>query len=357
MASCLADELAAAGHDVTLYGRADSQTTARLVACSPPGVRLDLQGRDPLALQLAMLERVARDRDQFDVIHFHTGYLGFSLARRYRLRHVTTMHGRLDAPEVSELFREFRDAPVVALSAAQRSAVAYACWIRTVYAGLPSSLHAFRPQSSGYLAFLGRVSPEMRLDHAIEIATRLGIVLRVAAKVEKADRDYYLYKIAPLLHNPYVEFAGEIADKEKGEFIGGAQALLFPVEYPDPGGLAPIEALACGTPVIAYRRGSTPEIVTDRETGFLVDNVEQAIAAVKRLPEISRQRCRDVFDARFTSERMTAEYLAIYQGLQGEEHPEEHREEPKNLGKSLGKGSRKGSGARVGRGAEICRER
>jgi glycosyltransferase involved in cell wall biosynthesis len=328
--SYLSDELVAAGHEVTLYARGDSITKARLVSCSPPGIRLDMPGRDALALHLVMLERVARERDEFDVIHFHTGYLGFSIARQHRLRHLTTMHGRLDAPELSELFREFNDAPVVSVSEAQRLPAPHAFWTHTVYSGLPRQLYAYRAESAGYLAFLGRISPEMRLDQAIEVATRLGIVLRVAAKVDKADRDYYLHKITPLLHNPYVEFVGEISETEKTEFLGGAQALLFPVDYPEPGGLVPIEAMACGTPVIAYRRGSTPEIIEDRETGFLVDTVEQAVAAVKRLPEISRKRCREVFDARFTAARMAEDYVQIYRDRTSEGHwesaSEEHRE-------------------------------
>jgi len=317
--SYLTEELVAAGHDVTLYARGDSMTRARLVACCPAGVRLEAPGRDALAPHLTMIERVIRDRERYDVIHFHTGYWGFAAARHHALPHLTTLHDRIDSPDLLELLQEFSDLPVVSVSDAQQRSAPQARWTHTVYSGLPAQLYQFRPQRGAYLAFLGSVSPERRLDHAIEIATRLGMVLRVAAKVGKPDRDYYLHKIAPLLYNPHVEFIGEIAENEKGEFLGGAQALLFPVEYPEPEGLIPIESLACGTPVIAYRRGSTPEIVTHGESGFLVENVDQAVAAVKALPEISRRRCRELFEARFTSRRMAEDYLRLYAATVGAE--------------------------------------
>ena len=213
------------------------------------------------------------------------------------------------------LYREFSDEPVVSISKAQQAPLPHACWIGTVQHGLPTDLYQFRDQPEGYLAFLGRVSPEKRLDRAIEIATRLGLVLRVAAKVDRADREYYVQKIAPLLHNPYVEFIGEISEAEKNDFLGGARALLFPIDWPEPFGLVLIEAMACGTPVIAYRRGSVPEIITDGETGFLVENADQAVAAVKRLPELSRRRCREVFEKRFAVGRMTEDYLTMYAAM------------------------------------------
>jgi glycosyltransferase involved in cell wall biosynthesis len=313
--SYLTEELVARGHDVTLFASADSVTRARLVAGCPQALRFDVSCHDPLVYHYLLLEQVARERKQFDLIHFHTDYLHFPLARHYGLPHLTTLHGRLDLPELGMLYREYSDAPVVSISDAQRTGVPHAAWLGTVYHGLPKDLYQFNERPGGYLAFLGRVSPEKRLDQAIEIASRLGVVLRVAAKVDRHDRDYYVREIAPLLHNPHVEFIGEISEGEKSEFLGGAQALLFPIDWPEPFGLVLIEALACGTPVIAYRRGSVPEIIADGDTGFLVDNADEAVAAVRRLRQLSRRRCREVFEARFTSGRMADDYLAMYAAI------------------------------------------
>jgi glycosyltransferase involved in cell wall biosynthesis len=311
----LTDELVARGHDVTLFASGDSITKARLVPGSPQALRLDPTCRDSLAHHYVMLESVLDRADQFDVLHFHTDYLHYSLARRYLRRYVTTLHGRLDLPELQLLYNEFNEVPVISISDSQRQPLPQANWIATVHHGLPSEHLAFHEQPQDYLAFLGRVSPEKGLEPAIEIATRLGLVLRVAAKVDRADRDYYVLRIAPLLHSPHVEFIGEITEGEKAEFLGNARALLFPIDWPEPFGLVMIEALACGTPVIAYRRGSVPELLDDGETGFLVENKEQAIAAVKRLPAISRRRCREVFEQRFSATRMADDYLAVYANL------------------------------------------
>jgi glycosyltransferase involved in cell wall biosynthesis len=313
--SYLTEELVARGHEVTLYASADSVTRARLVAAAPQALRLDSSCRDPLAYHYAMLERLLRDRDEFDLIHFHTDYLHYSLARHFGLPQVTTLHGRLDLPELGVLYREFSEMPVVSISSAQRGPLPHAHWVGTVHHGLPPDLYEFRERPNGYLAFLGRVSPEKGLDQAIEIATRLGMTLRVAAKVDRADRDYYVHKIAPLLHNPFVEFIGEISEAEKSDFLGGALALLFPIEWPEPFGLVLIEAMSCGTPVVAYRRGSVAEIIRDGENGFVVDTPDQAVMAVKRLSELSRVRCRKAFDERFTTRRMTDDYLEIYSSL------------------------------------------
>jgi glycosyltransferase involved in cell wall biosynthesis len=264
---------------------------------------------------MVMLERVVRARQDFDVVHFHVDYLAYPFARHFQIPHITTLHGRLDLPELSVLYQEFSEAPVVSISRAQQTPLPHANWMATVYHGLPTELYAFREEPGDYLAFLGRVSPEKRLDEAIEIATRLGVVLRVAAKVDRNDRDYYVHKIAPLLHNPWVDFIGEISDEEKSGFLGGARALLFPIDWPEPFGLVLIEAMACGTPVIAYRRGSVPEIISDGDTGFLVDNADQAVAAVQRLPELSRRRCREVFETRFSAKRMADDYLKIYAAI------------------------------------------
>jgi glycosyltransferase involved in cell wall biosynthesis len=313
--SYLTDELVARGHDVTLFASGDSITAARLIPACPQALRLDPTCRDALAYHYVMFESLLRRADQFDVVHFHTDYLHFSLARRCLRRHVTTLHGRLDLPELQPVYTEFKDIPVVSISASQRQPLPQANWIGTVHHGLPTNLLTFHEQPGEYLAFLGRVSPEKGLEPAIEIATRLGIVLRVAAKVDRADRDYYVHRIAPLLHSPHVEFIGEITEAEKDEFLGNARALLFPIDWPEPFGLVMIESMACGTPVVAFPRGSVPELITNGETGFLVESTEQAVAAVKRLDGISRRRCRDVFEERFGVGRMADDYLAIYSNL------------------------------------------
>jgi glycosyltransferase involved in cell wall biosynthesis len=322
--SYLTETLVAAGHDVTLYASGDSVTSARLVPCVEQSLRLDATCKDALAHHYLMFEQVLRDRDRYDVIHFHTDYLHFPLARHVGLRHLTTLHGRLDLPELPLIYREFSETPVVAISTAQQSQRPEARWMGVVHHGLPPDRFQFSDIEGGYLAFLGRVSPEKRLDRAIEIATRLGIVLRVAAKVDRADREYYLQRIAPLLHNPYVEFIGEISEAEKNEFLGGARALLFPIDWPEPFGLVLIEAMACGTPVIGYGRGSVPEIITDGENGFVVENLDQAVAAVKRLPELSRRRCRELFESRFTTTRMMNDYLAIYDTVIAGDDTQDH---------------------------------
>ena len=313
--SCLTEELVARGHDVTLYASGDSVTAARLVPCVPQALRLNPSCRDALAFHFLMFERVLRDRAQFDIVHFHTDYLAYSLIRHLRLPQVTTLHGRLDLPELSMIYREFDDVPVVAISRAQQASVPHACWAGVVYHGLQPDRFPLSEQPDDHLAFLGRISPEKRLDRAIEIATRAGMTLRVAAKVDRADRDYFLRDIEPLLQNPRVEYIGEISETEKPEFIGRARALLFPIDWPEPFGLVLIESLACGTPVIAYPRGSVPEIITHGETGFLVESIDEAVAAVERLSDLSRRRCREVFEERFTATRMMEDYLAIYSAL------------------------------------------
>jgi len=323
--SFLTEALMAEGHDVTLYGSGDSVTSARLVPACPHALRLDASCADAIAYHAVMFEQVVRDRPEYDIIHFHTDHLHFGLARHLGLPQVTTLHGRLDLAELSVLYREYSDMPVVAISRAQQSDRPEAHWVGVVQHGLPVDQFTFSETPGDYVAFLGRVSPEKGLDRAIEIATRLGVVLRVAAKVDRADREYYLQRIAPLLHHPCVEFIGEISDQEKRDFLGGARALLFPIDWPEPFGMVLIEAMACGTPVIAYNRGSVPEIITDGETGFLVENVSQAMAAVKRLPELSRQRCREVFEERFTATRMMRDYLAIYERvISGDASADQH---------------------------------
>lgn len=310
--SYLTEELVRQGHEVTLFASGDSVTRARLVAACPRALRLAPDCIDSLAHHLILLEEVFRRAAEFDVIHFHVDYLHFPWTRRHPVPHVTTLHGRLDIPDLVPLHREFAGMPVVSISNAQREPLPGLDWQGTVHHGLPEDLHAFSGEPGEYLAFLGRVSPEKGLDHAIEIARRAGLPIRIAAKVDRADLAYFAEVIEPLLAQPHVEFLGEINEERKGEFLGGARALLFPIDWPEPFGLVMIEAMACGTPVIAFRRGSVPEIVGDGETGFVVATREEAVSAVGRLPEISRRRCRTTFERRFTAPRMAHDYLTLY---------------------------------------------
>jgi glycosyltransferase involved in cell wall biosynthesis len=313
--SYLTEELVRQGHQVTLFASGDSVTQAELVAPCRRSLRLDDGCVDQLAYHLLMLEQVFARAADFDLIHFHIDYLHFPLSRRQRCAHLTTLHGRLDIPELPALYDEYREMPVVSISDAQRRPLPHANWQGTVYHGLPTDLFAFHRRPGDYLAFLGRVSPEKRVDRAIEIAQRTGMRLRIAAKVDRADRAYFQERIEPLLRSPRVEFLGEIGGKEKEEFLGGAYALLFPIDWPEPFGLVMIEAMACGTPVIAWRCGSVPEVMEDGVTGFVVDRMEQAVAAVERVSDLDRQTCRRVFEERFSAPRMARDYLAIYRRL------------------------------------------
>jgi glycosyltransferase involved in cell wall biosynthesis len=310
----LADELTARGHEVTLFASGDSHTAATLVPVWPQALRLGAC-QDPLAPHVLMLEEVARRVDQFDILHFHVAEFHLPLVRRLPVAHVTTMHGRLDLPELPALFREFDDVPLVSISDAQRTPLPDACWAATVYHGLPLDLLRFQPEPEGYLAFLGRISPEKGVGRAIEIAAACGRRLRIAAKVDAADRDYFEREIRHLLDQPLVEYVGEIADHQKGAFLGGADALLFPVDWPEPFGLVMIEAFACGVPVIAFRRGSVPEVIEHGVTGFIVDTTEEAIAATGRIGTLSRRQCRLVFEQRFSAARMAADYVQVYARL------------------------------------------
>jgi glycosyltransferase involved in cell wall biosynthesis len=311
--SYLTEELVRQGHEVTLFASGDSVTHARLVAPCRRALRLDTQCRDPRAPYTLMLERVAAESRRFDLIHFHIDYWHFPLSRRHATPQVTTLHGRLDLPEVVPVYQEFADMPVVSISDAQRAPLPWLNWQGTVYYGLPEGLYTFRPEPGTYLAFLGRLSPEKRVDRAIAIAQRLGMPLKIAAKVDAVDRAYFEAVVAPRLGDPRVEYLGEIGQGEKDAFLGHAYALLFPIDWPEPFGLVMIEALACGTPVIAYRHGSVPEILEEGVTGFIVAGLEDAVRAAERIPTLSRQRCRQRFEARFSAGRMAREYLALYQ--------------------------------------------
>jgi len=311
----LTEELVRQGHDVTLFASGDSTTAATLVPACPEALRLDDDCVDSMAHHIRMMEQVVQAADQFDVIHFHIDYLHFPLSRLVQWPHVTTLHGRLDLPDLDPLYQEFGDMPVVSISDAQRRPLPKARWVETVYHGLPPDLYAYRSGPGDYLAFLGRISPEKRVDRAIEIAEQSGLPLKIAAKVDPVDQDYFEETIRPLLAAPHVEFLGEIGEAEKEFFLGNARALLFPIDWPEPFGLVLIEAMACGTPVIAFRRGSVPEIMEPGRTGFVVDSVDEAVAAAEQLPSVSRRDCRQVFEERFTAARMVRDYVRVYKRI------------------------------------------
>jgi glycosyltransferase involved in cell wall biosynthesis len=311
----LIEELVALGHDVTLFASGDSRTSAKLEAFWPRALRLDGSIRDPNALHMAMLEKVRRQAHEFDFLHFHLDYYPFSLFSRQSTPFVTTLHGRLDLPEHQPAFDIFCSAPVVSISNAQRRPLPQARWIKTIHHGLPEKLLVPMPVKPCYFAFLGRIAPEKRVDRAIRIAMHCGIPLKIAAKIDPVDRDYYEELIRPMLDSPNVEYIGEISDKEKSAFLSGAIALLAPLDWPEPFGLVMIEAMACGTPVIAFNRGSVPEVIDDGLTGFIVEDETGAIGAVDRLTHLSRARIRRRFEERFTARRMALDYLSVYRGL------------------------------------------
>lgn len=316
--SYVTEELVRMGHDVTLFASGDSETAARLEAVCPQALRLNTGIFNRDAPMIMLQERALGAVGDFDVVHSHLDFLGFPLARRNSVPVVTTLHGRLDLPELEPVFREYSEMPLVSISHAQRRPLPWANWQATIHHGLPRELYTFHPQSQGYLAFLGRISPEKRPDQAIEIAKRTGLPLRIAAKVDPADQQYYRSEIEPLLDHPLVEFIGEISDAEKDDFIGNALALVCPYDWPEPFGLVLIEALACGTPVLAYRRGSIPEIIDDGITGFVCESLAEMAEAVERLPLIDRRRCRSAFEERFTADRMARDYVALYERMADE---------------------------------------
>jgi glycosyltransferase involved in cell wall biosynthesis len=313
--SYLTEELVRRGHDVTLFASGDSTTRARLVAACPCSLRHIEDTADPQAFHFAMLEKVVRRSCDFDLVHFHVDYQHFPFSRRLACPQLTTLHWRLDIPGLSLLYEEFRDMPLVSISEAQRRPLPWLNWQGTVHHGLPDGLFTFRDRPGDYLAFLGRIAPAKRPDLAIETARRAGLRLKIAAKIDNGDRRYFEREIEHLFGDPLVEYRGELAGREKDEFLGNARALLFPIDWPEPFGLVMIEALACGTPVIAFRRGSVPEVIEDGVTGFVVDSVAEAVRAVGRVGELSRRRCRQAFERRFTAPRMAQDYLAVYEKL------------------------------------------
>lgn len=311
----LTEQLVAMGHDVTLVASGDSVTSARLLAPCERSLRLDPNCRDTLAWHQLQLAALARERTEFDVIHFHIDYLHFCLSRALGVRQLTTLHGRLDLPELAPLYDEFADMPVVSISDDQRKPLPQAQWLGTVYHGLDIGPEHFRATPEDYLAFVGRISHEKRPDRAVELARALGMRLRVAAKIDAADRDYYEREIAPLFAEPHVDFVGELDEDAKLKLMAGARALLMPIDWPEPFGLVAIESMACGTPVLAFRRGSMPEVVDHGVSGLLVEDMKEAVAVADNLLTLPRELVRATFERRFSGRRMAESYLALYEKL------------------------------------------
>jgi glycosyltransferase involved in cell wall biosynthesis len=316
--SWLTEQLVADGHDVTLFASGDSKTSAKLVPCVPQGLRLS-GIHCHIASHIVMLERVRRRADQFDIIHFHVDLLQHALFQNMAHKCVTTLHGRLDLPDYHPIYRAFPHMPLVSISDDQRTPMPpNVNWLTTVHHGLPASVCPFNPRGGDYLAFLGRIAPEKRPDRAIEIAKRAGVPLRIAAKFDPVDREYFEETIEPLLDHPLIAFIGEIDESEKRDFLGHAMALLFPIDWPEPFGLVMIEAMSAGTPVIAWRRGSVLEVIVDGVSGVIVDSIEEAVAGVSRVRSLPRALVRREFEARFTVARMTQAYLEAYEHLLAE---------------------------------------
>ena len=312
----LTDALVDLGHDVTLFASAEAQTRARLIPVRDQAIRLDPAPlKSDLAAHLSMLGEVMDRAEDFDIIHFHTDMIHFPMFRRCADKTVTTLHGRLDMKDLAPVYERWSEFNLVSISDDQRKPLAFANWRATVHHGMPGDIYKFSPKSDGYLAFLGRISPEKRPDRAIEIALTLGKKLKMAAKVDAADKVYFESKIKPMLDHPLIEFIGEIGDHQKSDFLGKAEALLFPIDWPEPFGLVMIEAMACGTPVVAFRCGSTTEIIEDGATGFLVDTMEQAVAAAGRAHLLDREAIRARFELRFSATAMARRYLDVYGDL------------------------------------------
>ena len=314
--SYLTDELVRLGHEVTLFASADSVTAAELVGCASTALRLDRNVRDPIPYYMLMLDRVRKLAKEFDILHFHIDQFHFPIFAQMAGRTVTTLHGRQDLPDLKPLYLGFSHMPLVSISNDQRRPIAKANFVATVQHGIPTNLHTpiYNPRG-GYVAFLGRISPEKRPDRAIRIARTLGIPLKIAAKVDKVDEAYFRERIAPLLREPGVEFIGEIDEHRKTRFLGEARALLFPIDWPEPFGLVMIEAMACGTPVVAFRRGSVPEIIDEGVTGAIVGTTDEAIAKLPRVLALDRHAVRRRFEERFSCTRIATEYVALYRSL------------------------------------------
>jgi glycosyltransferase involved in cell wall biosynthesis len=315
----LTEELVRLGHEVTLFASGDSQTSARLVPACPRALWRDDRVRETLPHHVRLMELVFADVGRFDVLHFHCDYLHFPLVRRHRCASITTLHGMVHPHDVQSLFETFPDVPLVSISDNQRRPLPHANWAGTVYHGLPLDAFSAHPRPGSYLVYLGRMSPEKRVDRAIDVARRSRTVLKIAAKIYPEERKYFDDVLAPLIADagPLVDFVGEITDSERNELLGNALAFVFPIEWPEPFGLVMIEAMASGTPVIAWRRGSVPEVVDHGVTGYVVDDVEQAVAAVHRVKELSRAVCRQTFERRFDAARMAGDYVELYRRVLG----------------------------------------
>lgn len=313
--SYLTEALVEAGHDVTLFASGDSKTAARLVPCCDKSLRLNNHAcKDQLAHHFVMLDKVLQAAERFDILHFHVDYLHFPIARLTGFTHVSTLHGRLDSPDLVPLYRRYREMPLTSISKSQRGPLAWANWVGNVYHGLPKNLLRPGTGSGGYLAFLGRISPEKRVDRAIEIASRVGMPLKIAAKIDNADREYY-EEIKHLMDSAHVEFVGEINEQQKSDFLGNAFAYLFPIDWPEPFGLTMIESMACGTPTIAFNCGSVPEVISEGVTGFIVSSIEEAVEALGKARDFNRDACRAEFERRFSATTMAREYVKIYESL------------------------------------------
>ncbi len=318
--SYLTEELVEQGHDVTLFASGDSNTSAELIACTEMGLRLNPKIVDPVPYHIMMLEEVRRRAHEFDVLHFHIDILQFPIIRDFADKTVTTLHGRLDLHGLGQFYSAFPYVPLSSISYDQREPLPEKInWVGNVYHGLPRSLLSFSPEpKGGYLAFLGRISPEKRPDRAIEIASRAGLPLKIAAKVDKADQAYWQEKIEPMIKaTPNVEYIGEIGEHQKARFLGDALALLFPIDWPEPFGLVMIESMACGTPVIAFKCGSIPEVIDEGVSGYVVASMNEAVAAVSRIPDLDRANVRQSFQTQFTAGRMARDYLKMYASLPG----------------------------------------
>jgi len=313
--SYLTEELVKEGHEVTLFATGDSKTKARLVAPWCCALRLQEDCKDELVHHFKMLEMVMREAANFDIIHYHIDYIHYPLSKRMNIPNVTTLHGRLDMKDLIPLYEEFRQMPVVSISDSQRSPLPENNWVATVYHGLPKNLYTFSEKEGQYLAFLGRISPEKRVDRAIEVAIKANIPLKIAAKIDKTDSEYFQQKIKPMLEHPLIEFIGEIGENEKSAFLGNAIALLFLIDWPEPFGLVMIESMACGTPVIAWKNGSVPEVIDAGSSGFIVESMDQAVEAVNNIDTISRSLVRKTFENRFSTERMAKDYIKVYDFL------------------------------------------
>jgi glycosyltransferase involved in cell wall biosynthesis len=312
--SFLTENLTKLGHEVTLFASGDSKTTAKLIPVTPEALRLS-DNIDPNAPHILQLQQVVEMAALFDIIHFHTDYFHFPISLLSGYTHITTLHGRLDVPELFPLYQRFKEIPLVSISYSQRKPIHFANWVGNVYHGISDNTFYEGEGNGNYAVFLGRISSEKRPDRAIEIAKRSGLQLKIAAKIDRNDEKYYEREIKHLMQQPHVEFIGEVNEDDKQELLGNAKVLLFPIDWPEPFGIVMIEALACGTPVIGFPRGSVPEIIDHGKTGFVVNSIDEAVEAVKKIDSIQRSDCRKAFVDRFEATRMAKEYLSVYESL------------------------------------------